>query len=705
MDTPYETHKGRQGIKLSYLVKPGKRGPQPHPDGLPLLGYEAYLSRARRIDGFRLRQGRGPGREALIDFNFLEPELKKQLMKKLGKPYQAQNAIERFYHYDTDVYAWFDTFEFDDHSCLKPGQVEQYTINACVLRAAIKLRQEREVSRATRGTSTRGVWSSVVRDVAGFKRILNNQGKQPHTLPASQDKLKAKVDEFVSPAGFQSLIDGRNRNQAAAKIAKDEQRKMLEELIKQPNNMDNAQIAMVYNAAAKKLDWKQITPQTVANRRKKLDIYTYSGRRGGTGFRNKKAMQVKRKAPSMPMTYWTLDGWDVELAFQQKTTNAKGHNITTYHNRPAVVVVLDRGRGINYPIGYAVGDHETPALIQAALKNAVNHTRELFGTRYRTHQVQSDRYGNGALNPFYEGLSDYYTPARAKNSKSKAVEPYFKVLNSQCQMYYPLNWTGHNVTADQEGQPNDEYLNKVRHNFPDREQCYAQISNILEMERQSKQEAYLQAWQELPEADRKELPTEEYLRFFGETHTHTRKLHHDGFNPTLLGEQRYYESFDVRFREYAYMDWAVMYDPEDLDQVLVLNAKSDNSQRLQEIEGSQRFLLQARHIQPEALYDRQPGDADELKKINTFNKQLEDTIIKRTTDNRNDLRELFTRPELEGTLAKLMITDSRGQHKEHAQIEKRKQARSLPPVPPPPPPPPPADEDYTIVNPDHRDFY
>jgi hypothetical protein len=37
---------------------------------------------------------------------------------------------------------------------------------------------------------------------------------------------------------------------------------------------------------------------------------------------------------------------------------------------------------VNYPVGCAVGTHETPELIRKALQNAVNHTNELFGKRY-----------------------------------------------------------------------------------------------------------------------------------------------------------------------------------------------------------------------------------------------------------------------------------------------------------------------------------
>lgn len=95
---------------------------------------------------------------------------------------------------------------------------------------------------------------------------------------------------------------------------------------------------------------------------------------------------------------------------------------TTYHNRKTIVVVLDAcGK---YPIGYAVGDHESPALIREALRNAIRHARELFGARYKPLQLQSDNYQKGVMVPFYEAMTVHYIPAALHNAKAKIIEPY-----------------------------------------------------------------------------------------------------------------------------------------------------------------------------------------------------------------------------------------------------------------------------------------
>ena len=107
---------------------------------------------------------------------------------------------------------------------------------------------------------------------------------------------------------------------------------------------------------------------------------------------------------------------------------------------------------MKYPIGYAVGTHETPELIQAALRNAAKHTRELFGKMYKAHQIQSDNYAIKKMMPFYEAMADKVTPARERSAKAKPIEPYFGQINKKwCQLLN--NWSGFGITSDREKQP------------------------------------------------------------------------------------------------------------------------------------------------------------------------------------------------------------------------------------------------------------
>jgi hypothetical protein len=450
-------------------------------------------------------------------------------------------------------------------------------------------------------------------------------------------------------------------NSNAAKVKDEQQEALLRQLFRKHNNLDNAQIESLYNIVAENTGWDKITGSTVANYREKWDLQTTGGRRGETDFDNTKAMLVKRHAPVLPLVYWTADGWDAELLYQKTTVNKDGNTVTTYHNRLTIVVVLDPC--CKYPIGYAIGEQESPALIREAFRNAVNHTAELFGNRHRVHQLQTDNYSKKNLLPMYEGISEYFTPARVHNAKSKIIEPYFKYINKKYCQLMP-NWSGFGVKAKKDSQPNDQYLNKIRHSFPDIDGVIAQLERIMDMERAIKKDKYIAAYGELPADDRLLMSNQDYLMKLGETTGFTNSLSASGLVVKIMGEKKYYDTFDVRFREHASEDWAIYYDPKDTSNILAVNAKSEN-QKVKEIIGTLRFELKEKYDQPMALYDREDGDSDQLKLVTGFNKALKSDIMAGMKQDQQLVENLFNENQkLSDTLTKLILVDSNGQHKD-----------------------------------------
>jgi hypothetical protein len=67
-----------------------------------------------------------------------------------------------------------------------------------------------------------------------------------------------------------------------------------------------------------------------------------------------------------------------------------------------------------------------------------------------------------------------------------------------------------------------------------------------------------------------------------------------------------------------------------------------------------------------ALKDRKPGDSDQLQRVRQFNKELTEKVINTRAKAAELVREtLEGNPALEETtLRKLLLTDSRGQHKD-----------------------------------------
>lgn len=595
----------------------------------------------------------GNGRQALIDFKSIPPEYRQVIVKKYGEPTEEsqQSRIECFYQEDLRARSFFEEYTLPDGRHLEAEHQEEYTINASMLAAIESVVNETQLTRKSRGGSKAVNWVGIARTVASLKYKKDNDGNFlfKHTLPENERRLRDKYNDFMKN-GYQSLISGKFMNKNTAKIDDEVKEAILQELLGDGRNIDNVLIANLYNSIAKVKGWKEIDASSVSVWRKKLKRVTEAGRRGSKHYKNTLSMQVKRSRPSAPLFYWTADGWKAELFYQKQTMTKKGKT-TTYIHRHVLYVILDTFN--NYPIGYAIGDSENTELIKEALRNAVNHTKELFGQRYRPWQLQTDNFQKTAMAPLYEFVADKWTPAEVGNAKSKVIEPYFKDLNKICQL--KDNWAGHNITASRDKQVNDEMLNFKKKQFPNAAECRMQLIQIIETERAKKQAEFVAAFNSLPADDKLALSDELYLYKFG-SKTEPNRLEGQGLTPRIGGVEHFYDCYDLNFRNHYAERWVIHYDPDDTKQAL---AVAKNNEQL-------RFMVEEKYIQPMALKDLKDGDSDQRQRITEYNKKDREYITERRKRGAELVQELIlSDKELEGgVLAGLLITDSRGQHKD-----------------------------------------
>lgn len=607
--------------------------------------------------------GRGLGNKAQVEFDSIPERFKVQVVKKLGYPPKLNNnnLILNYYKDDYEAVDFFAYYLLDEYRTLSPEKQDEYVKNSQMLKA-LDLFIKETITFVKSRNGRRGL-TEIWNDAA--KAVMEVKDQIGHTLPKSARRLKDKLEAFQKE-GYSSLVSENFGNKKASKVKDSEQEALLRTLLRDHRTFDNEQIAMVYNSVAKLQKFHELSASTIGNYRKKWNLLVMSGTKGEKGFDNELAMHVKRKAPSIPMAYWTVDGWDAELLYQKttitKTLDGKNRTTTTYHNRLTIVVVLDPFN--KYPVGYAIGTHENPELIQEALKNAVKHTEELFGAKHKVLQIQSDRYSIKKLTPFYEMVSKKFTPAKAHNSKTKVIEPWFKYLNRNYCQFAP-NWSGEGVKS--ETQPNDEYLNKIKHSFPNEEACAMQLVRMIEIDRGKLRDQYIQAYSDMPEKAKKVVSEKEFLLHFGETTGFTNKLGHNGLHVAINGRKLEYDSFDVNFRMNAHLDWTIKYDDDNLQQVLAYSEEKNIS-----------FLLTQKYVQPMALYDRQDGDSDELKKVFDFNKETKTLVLETQAEDIKEVQQMFIQnPELNNTLAKMLIVDSRGQHKDQRNAKRLNAGKKL----------------------------
>ena len=511
-------------------------------------------------------------------------------------------------------------------------------------------------------------WINVIAHARSNELLREKNGIN---LPFARARLN-HLSKLYSEQGPLVVLSGRLGNKNSSKLGKSEgssvfqtevykkQIALLTELRAHPNNLDFVQITDHYNYAAEKASWPTLTPAQIGNILKdgSIDLITTPGRSGKSAYYNTKAIQVKRKPPTHPLSYVTIDGWDVELAYQEMIVDKAGNRRTRYDNRLVVVVVLDPF--LKYPVGYAIEVNESADLNKRAVKNALDHLYELTGQRLAPYQLQSDNYAKSVLHEFYTGIARLHTPARIGNAKSKVIEPYFKYLNKKyCQLLN--NWTGFGIKSRRESQPNIEFKDQIKKNFPDKAGVIEQIETIIAAERKLKGEQYLLA---LQSSEIRKMTRADYLKAVGTVRERTIRANGKGLIMQIAGAEYVYDSMDMSFRQSLNKEWRVIYDPQDMSSVLIEDAKGSST----------TFVLQEKYVQPMAVIDQVPEDRVQLGMVRDANKALESSITEKRRESRELVEDLMSEiPALGEFRQKLMFT-YKGQQKDPLQEAKNKRA-------------------------------
>ena len=582
-----------------------------------------------------------PGTPALVEYDSIPERFRMKIIEVLGcDPYTAvkENRIADMIENSTEASMFFDSFLTADGKHLPLEKRREYYANAIVLNAVQAFEKQHRASRAKIGGRKARVIDFALDSIARLDR-----NRYPFNLPDNARAFERKYKEYLRN-GYESLVHNAYKNGLKnAGVVTEDGKAILTMLLAHPNNLDNEQIARFYGEYAKAQGLKPISASTVAVWRDKLDSVTFARRRGSKVFNNEKTMQVTRSLPSYPLAMWTLDGWDVELFYRDESGCET--------NRVTLEVVLDPY--LMYPVGYAIsrpGKAESVNLISRAVRNAILHTKELFGDMYRANQIQSDNYAKSSMRPFYDVAGDKFTPAAVGNPKSKIVERYFKSLNKRyCQLQ--SNWSGQNITS-KTPQPNyDKEIRSLRY-IPTYDEVCEQVAAIIERERADKRDLYAKGFSLIPEERRLLLDEHKYLMQFGCQTERTIMMRGEGIRLQLNGERYIYDCFDLNFRKYASTQWHIRYDASDMSHVIAVNDDE-----------SLQFLLEKKYVQPMALCERTDEDTLQLERVRDFNRQF----IAKNTQAICDAQEkaerlIVNRKELE-PLQKMLITDKNGQHK------------------------------------------
>lgn len=169
---------------------------------------------------------------------------------------------------DQAAETFFETHLLDESTGARLSEEKrtEYTNNASILNAfrdMLENSDDRHVKTSHAKIGRGEFWK---RAAKALPRIAD---RWPNSLPQNPRRLQEKYNQYIKE-GYASLISKKFHNSNSAKVNDEYKESVLMALIADGRNLDNAQIARVYNTVAGSMtpQWKKITASAVAARRK-----------------------------------------------------------------------------------------------------------------------------------------------------------------------------------------------------------------------------------------------------------------------------------------------------------------------------------------------------------------------------------------------------------------------------------------------------
>ncbi|WP_025143068.1 hypothetical protein [Pedobacter jeongneungensis] len=219
-NSPYELFNNQYGVRLSYIVSDVDKR---HAESVALFSYSAYKLRSHRNEGFRIKEGRGLGNEALINFSKLPLQEQNVLVEKWGDPAKTtkHHQFKDFIIPDAEALNFFSGYRLADGRSLPKEVILNYTMHASILNACHTITTNNSAKRKTMGGVKVNMWEKLA------NCVLNLDKKEfAHALPPNYRRLQEKFRKYKKE-GYTALIHRGFCNDNSRKVTVDVERLIL----------------------------------------------------------------------------------------------------------------------------------------------------------------------------------------------------------------------------------------------------------------------------------------------------------------------------------------------------------------------------------------------------------------------------------------------------------------------------------------------
>ncbi len=563
----------------------------------------------------RVHRFGGEGGYTLYAWSSLPAKYKERFVAKYGDPEQKMKEAmtkDRI-RLDCEARKWYEAFTYEKNGQaehLTENLIEEYTINASVVKGLLHMMAQRRAIRQSLNGSMAGAWEVIYQSSEAMR------GEYGHTLPQNAARLKAKFKAFKAD-GYPSLISGKIGNRNTQKIT-DEFGRLLIALkrCRVPVYTDT-QLFEEANRRAEANGWKPL--KSLSGMKRWLNsaaimplwydaVYGEQAARQKFGRKHRTALPTKRDA------LWYGDGTKLNLYYRDEDGKVR----TTQ-----VYVVIDAMSEVM--LGWHISDSEDYEAQYHAYRMAIQTSGR------KPYEIVHDNQGGHKkldADGLFRKLCHVHRTTQPYNAESKTIEAVFGRFQQQV-LHKDWRFTGQNITAKKESsRPNLEFIEENRdslYTLAELKDAYTLATKEWNGMRHpaygtSRQDAYEGSVNE----ETQEVTAHDMVDMFWVTAKRMGTFTDQGISVTIKGQKRQYEVMgepgvpDHEWRRrHTYERFVVKYDPYDFGCIRLYKKEADGSLRFERV--AEPYLVVHRAIQEqtegEAAFIRQEQAANTADRI------------------------------------------------------------------------------------------
>ena len=562
-----------------------------------------------------VNNGGGEGNYTLYAWSSLPEKYRKRYMERYGDPEQKMKEamLKDRIRLDGEAREWYEAFTYEKNGKqehLTEKLIEEYTINASVLKELLKMMAQRRAIRQSLNGSTGGAWEVIYKSSEAMRE------EYQHTLPQNEARLKTKFKAFKAD-GYRSLISGKVGNLNTIKITPEFGRLLIALKRSRVPVYTDAQIFEEGNRRAVENGWKPLKSLSGLKRwfnSAAIMPLWYDAVYGEQAARQKFGRKHRTALPTKRDALWYGDGTKLNLYYQDD----EGKVRTTQ-----VYVVIDAMSEVM--LGWHISDSEDYEAQYLAYRMAIQTSR------HKPYEIVHDNQGGHKkldADGLFKKLCHVHRTTQPYNGESKTIEAVFGRFQQQV-LHKDWRFTGQNITAKKmSSRPNLEFIEENKdslYTLEELKDAYAKATKEWnEMQHpaygKSRQEAYDNSVNE----ETQQVTAHDMVDMFWVTAKRMSTFTDQGISVTIKKEKRQYEVMsepgvpDHEWRrQHTYERFVVKYDPYDFGSVRLYKKEADGSLRFERV--AEPYVVIHRAIQEqtegEAAFIRQEQAANTTDRI------------------------------------------------------------------------------------------